>query len=95
MVYGGVCRDLCTFYINEKLCKGCGACLRACPSKAIEGEKKKPHKIIQDSCVHCRTCVDTCKFGSIKILPASARNAGEAEMQNLAEMAVESMAVIS
>ena len=91
----GVCRDLCTFYINEKLCKGCGACLRACPSKAIEGEKKRPHRIIQDSCVRCRTCVDTCKFGSIRILPSSARNAGETEMQNLAEMAVESMALIS
>ena len=44
----GVCRDLCSFWIDEKLCKGCGACLRGCPSKAIIGEKKKPHKIIQE-----------------------------------------------
>lgn len=66
----GVCRDLTTFWIDEKLCKACGACLRACPSKAIVGEKKVPHKVIQELCVHCRTCFDTCKFNSIKILPA-------------------------
>lgn len=66
----GVCRDLATFWIDEKLCKGCGACLRACPSKAVVGEKKAPHKIIQELCVHCRTCYDACKFKSINILPA-------------------------
>lgn len=66
----GVCRNLTTFWIDEKLCKGCGACLRACPSKAIIGEKKQPHKIIQEVCVHCRTCYEACKFKSIKILPA-------------------------
>ncbi len=66
----GVCRNLTTFWIDEKLCKACGACLRACPAKAIVGEKKVPHKIIQELCVHCRTCYDTCKFKSISILPA-------------------------
>ncbi len=80
----GVCRDLCTFYIDESLCKGCGACVRACPSKAIIGEKKKPHMIIQDNCVQCRSCWDTCKFNSIKILPLSARKAGEAEIAAMA-----------
>ncbi len=66
----GVCRNLTTFMIDEKLCKACGACLRACPAKAIVGEKKVPHKIIQELCVHCRSCYDTCKFNSIRILPA-------------------------
>ncbi|MBI5633091.1 MAG: NADH-quinone oxidoreductase subunit NuoF [Nitrospirae bacterium] len=66
----GVCRDLTMFWIDEKLCKACGACLRACPSKAIVGEKKVPHKVIQELCVKCRTCYETCKFKSIKILPA-------------------------
>jgi NADH:ubiquinone oxidoreductase subunit F (NADH-binding)/(2Fe-2S) ferredoxin len=66
----GVCRDLTMFWIDEKLCKACGACLRACPSKAIVGEKKVPHKIIQELCVKCRSCYETCKFNSIKILPA-------------------------
>jgi NADH:ubiquinone oxidoreductase subunit F (NADH-binding)/(2Fe-2S) ferredoxin len=66
----GICRNLCSFWIDENLCKGCGACLRGCPSKAIIGEKKKPHKIIQELCVQCRSCFEACKFTSIKILPA-------------------------
>ncbi len=66
----GICRNLCSFWIDENLCKGCGACLRGCPSKAIIGEKKQPHKIIQELCVQCRSCFETCKFKSIKILPA-------------------------
>jgi NADH:ubiquinone oxidoreductase subunit F (NADH-binding)/(2Fe-2S) ferredoxin len=66
----GVCKNLTTFWIDEELCKGCGACARACPSKAIIGEKKKPHKIIQEVCVHCRTCYEACKFKSIRIMPA-------------------------
>jgi NADH:ubiquinone oxidoreductase subunit F (NADH-binding) len=87
----GVCSDLCTFYIDEKLCRGCGACLRACPTEAVSGEKKKPHKINQELCLHCRTCWDSCKFDSIKILPAAARNAGEAEIEYLAGMIKENI----
>jgi len=82
----GVCKGLATFYIDEKLCKGCGACLRACPAKAITGEKKKPHKIIQDLCAHCRTCYEACKFKSIKILPVTARKASEAEISEILKM---------
>lgn len=79
----GVCRNLTTFWIDEKLCKGCGACLRACPSKAIIGEKKQPHKIIQEVCVHCRTCYEACKFKSIKILPAG-HEGGPGELAEVA-----------
>jgi ferredoxin len=85
----GVCRDLSTFAIDKSLCKGCGACLRACPSKGIVGEKKQPHTINQDLCVHCRTCWDTCKFNAIKILPAAARTAGEAEIEHWTAMLAE------
>jgi len=66
----GVCRNLTTFWIDEELCKGCGACMRACPAKAIIGDKKQPHRIIQEVCLHCRTCYEACKFKSIRILPA-------------------------
>jgi len=79
----GVCRNLCTFVIDKSLCKGCGACLRACPAKGITGEKKQPHIIAQDLCIHCRTCWETCKFNAIKILPAGARTAGEAELERM------------
>ncbi len=90
----GACRDLCTFHIDERLCKGCGACLRACSSKAIIGEKKKPHKIIQEDCVHCRTCWDACKFDSIKILPAAYRNASETEIKYLTGIGMKNLAGI-
>ncbi len=66
----GNCRKLSTFFINEEVCTGCGACMRGCPSKAIIGEKKKPHRIIQEVCVQCRNCFDTCRFKSIIVGPA-------------------------
>jgi len=66
----GVCRNLSTFYIEEEACKGCGACLRACPQGAITGEKKKPHTINQELCIKCRSCYEACKFNSVKVGPA-------------------------
>lgn len=66
----GICSKLCSFHIDEKLCNGCGACLRTCPQKAITGEKKQPHRIAQELCIQCRSCYDICKFNSIKIGPA-------------------------
>jgi NAD-dependent dihydropyrimidine dehydrogenase PreA subunit len=61
-----VCRKLLTYSIIEDLCKGCGACLRACPSGAVTGEKKKPHRINADLCVRCGACFDVCKFKSVE-----------------------------
>lgn len=61
----GVCKDLLSYLIYEKLCKGCGACKRVCPSGAISGEKKEPHKIDPDLCVKCGACFEACKFKAI------------------------------
>lgn len=60
-----VCKKLLTFTIDPVNCNGCTACLRACPEGAIEGEKKKVHKIIQEKCVKCGICFETCKFDAI------------------------------
>ncbi|MBF0329223.1 MAG: NADH-quinone oxidoreductase subunit NuoF [Nitrospirae bacterium] len=70
----GVCKDLCTFYIEEEKCKACGACKRVCPQKAIIGEKKVPHRIDQSLCVQCRSCYTVCKFDSVKIGPRAMRD---------------------
>ncbi len=65
----GVCRPLVTFYVDPETCKGCGACVRVCPQKAVSGEKKKPHVIDQSLCVKCRSCYEACKFGALKAGP--------------------------
>lgn len=60
-----VCRELITYSIIEKTCKGCGACKRACPADAIRGTRKTPHRIDAEMCIKCGTCLDVCKFKSI------------------------------
>ena len=60
-----VCRDLLLYSVIGKTCTGCGACLRACPSGAITGEKKKPHRIDPEKCIKCGACFDVCKFASV------------------------------
>lgn len=63
----GVCIALITYSIDRKLCTGCHACFNVCPHKAIEGERKKPHKIDPDICTRCGSCIEVCKFDAIKV----------------------------
>lgn len=63
----GVCTALITYFIDPEACTGCGACAKVCPHQAIEGEKKKPHKIDPDLCTRCGSCVEACKFDAIKV----------------------------
>lgn len=60
-----VCRNLLTFFIREDLCVGCHACFKACPSGAVSGEVKKPHRIDIAACVRCGACYDTCRFNAV------------------------------
>ncbi|MGO9414900.1 MAG: NADH-ubiquinone oxidoreductase-F iron-sulfur binding region domain-containing protein [Syntrophobacteraceae bacterium] len=78
----GVCKDLCTFYIDETKCKACGLCKKVCPQSAISGEKKVPHSIDQAKCIQCRSCYEACKFGSVQIGPRSMRDAAEAALMD-------------
>lgn len=61
----GVCKELIQFRIDSKLCTGCTACARACPTKAISGTVKKTHVIDPDRCVKCGACYATCRFKAI------------------------------
>ncbi|MCM8758604.1 MAG: 4Fe-4S binding protein [Candidatus Omnitrophica bacterium] len=61
----GVCKKLVLFEITEN-CKGCGACVKLCPTSAIAGEKKKVHVIDQGKCIKCGLCFEICKFSAIR-----------------------------
>lgn len=50
-------------FIDQQLCVGCAACLKACPYDAIDLIDRKA--FLNDSCVHCGACVDSCKFKAI------------------------------
>jgi Fe-S-cluster-containing hydrogenase component 2 len=41
--------------------------VKACPTEAISGVRKEPHKIDQDKCIKCGVCSEVCKFGAVKV----------------------------
>ena len=62
----GVCKALSTFTIDQDTCVACGQCVKACPTEAITGGKKKvPAEIDQDKCITCGACRDVCKFQAV------------------------------
>ncbi len=62
----GVCKSLIHYMVDEAVCTGCGACLKACPEGAITGEKKQVHTINADKCIKCGICYDVCKFDAVR-----------------------------
>jgi len=61
----GVCRELIQYSIDPEKCEGCLRCLRACPTGAISGEKRKVHTLNQGMCIKCGACYDVCKFDAV------------------------------
>jgi len=61
----GVCRELIQYSIDPEKCEGCLRCLRACPTSAISGEKRKLHTLNQGMCIKCGACYDVCKFNAV------------------------------
>ncbi len=61
----GECAALRKFKIDPAKCKGCGACARKCPVKAIAGEPKKPYAIDPAKCIGCGSCEAACRFGAV------------------------------
>ncbi|MFZ2087015.1 MAG: NADH-quinone oxidoreductase subunit NuoF [Desulfobaccales bacterium] len=62
-----VCKPLITFRVVAENCTGCQLCRLKCPVEAVKGAKKEVHEIIQDACIKCGTCYDSCKFDAIVV----------------------------
>ena len=62
----GRCKALLRPEINQVKCKGCGLCIKACPTQAITGEKKKPHHIDPELCIKCGACATACKIHAVE-----------------------------
>ncbi|QRN40726.1 MAG: RnfABCDGE type electron transport complex subunit B [Neisseriaceae bacterium] len=54
-----------TVYIDEMICIGCKACVRACPVDAIVGTTKKMHTVINQECTGCKLCIPVCPVDCI------------------------------
>jgi NADH-quinone oxidoreductase subunit F len=67
----GQCKALARPEINARKCKGCGLCVKACPTQAISGEKKQPHVINQDLCIKCGACAKVCNLGAVEGIQAA------------------------
>lgn len=61
----GVCGELLSIIINEKLCTGCQICARHCPVGAISGRRKETHRVNEDKCIKCLICIEHCPFDAI------------------------------
>ena len=61
----GVCKTFIQYMIDLEKCTGCELCKKNCPQQAIEGERKKPHSVVQDKCIKCGICYDMCEFDAV------------------------------
>jgi NADH:ubiquinone oxidoreductase subunit F (NADH-binding)/(2Fe-2S) ferredoxin/NAD-dependent dihydropyrimidine dehydrogenase PreA subunit len=66
----GVCKPLIRYAIDSELCRGCGACAKACPCQAIirrDLQGGKSYAIDSALCRKCGACREACPFGAIRI----------------------------
>ncbi len=59
------CKALLNPTIIQEKCKGCGLCVKSCPTGAITGEKKKPHVINEALCIKCGACYTACNLKAV------------------------------
>lgn len=67
--------------INEKLCRGCRACARACPVEAMgmvsandpKKRKRLRARLDQGACLGCGVCVRVCDEGAIRLVERGQR----------------------
>ena len=59
-------------WIDEAVCIGCTACIRACPVDAIMGASKQMHTVLASECTGCGLCVAPCPVDCIYMRPTAA-----------------------
>jgi uncharacterized Fe-S center protein len=52
--------------IDQEVCDDCGACEKACPSKAIKRVTSGRLWIDPELCIGCRACIEACPKGAVK-----------------------------
>lgn len=62
------CKDLIHYYIDPKLCNGCGKCHDVCDVQAIQGGQDYINIIDEYTCSKCGKCVETCDAHAIKLI---------------------------
>ena len=62
-----VCKALLRYEIQPDKCVGCTLCARRCPVNCIRGDRKQPHVINQELCIHCGQCYSACRFEAINV----------------------------
>ncbi len=60
------CSSLITYKVIEEKCKGCGVCIKACPTGAITGKKKEVHYINYELCIKCGKCYEACRLDAVE-----------------------------
>ena len=76
MVQDRLTREALIAKVDQKLCSGCQACIKACPFSAIEVEeiedrilrrKRIVTKVLEGVCTGCGNCTATCRMGAIDL----------------------------
>ena len=57
--------------INNKLCNGCGECVKSCPCDVYRIDKNTKKAVIKypEDCMLCWLCLNDCPTKAIKIIP--------------------------
>jgi pyruvate formate lyase activating enzyme len=54
--------------VRTTRCSGCGACLEACPEKAVKLDENHSARTDWEKCRQCFACVDVCLYGARKVV---------------------------